>query len=272
MKTIKLILVLTLLKTVLISSWTGAQACGKAIPDTPQNELTESTPVLLAAERGDLEAVRVLISHGAKVDERNTYGKTPLILAAMNGHTETAKLLLNNGAKIDERSDQGSTAFLLAALGGHIQTVELLLNSGARINERSKAANTALILAAWKGHTQLLEFLLKYALVHGPKNFDYWGHLNEGGKSAIAYAINYNHLGLVIVLFEHLLRYPGKRVVSKEVSKAIETAFQSNNREIIQYLYNLSDRIKKSIVYDAVKPSEKNHAIPTKICDEICEY
>ena len=53
-----------------------------------------STPLHQASSRNLLEAARLLLSWGAKVDEKDTKGKTPLQLAASD---EMAKLLLEHG-------------------------------------------------------------------------------------------------------------------------------------------------------------------------------
>ena len=57
-----------------------------------------STPLHLASSRGFLEAARLLLSYGAKVDEKDKNGKTPFQLAASQGHDQITKLLLEHGA------------------------------------------------------------------------------------------------------------------------------------------------------------------------------
>ena len=57
-----------------------------------------STPLHEASTRGLLEAARLLLSSGAKVDAKNKWGRTPFLLAALNGCYEITKLLLEHGA------------------------------------------------------------------------------------------------------------------------------------------------------------------------------
>ena len=54
-----------------------------------------STPLHQASSKGLLEAARLLLSYGAKLDEKDRGGKTPFQLAASD---EMAKLLLEHGA------------------------------------------------------------------------------------------------------------------------------------------------------------------------------
>jgi ankyrin repeat protein len=58
------------------------------------------TPLHSAAWYGNLEAVRVLVQHGAPLDARDgTHNATPLGWATYAGRTEAAKLLESLGAK-----------------------------------------------------------------------------------------------------------------------------------------------------------------------------
>jgi ankyrin repeat protein len=51
-----------------------------------------------ASSRGELEVARLLLSHGANVDDKDGEGKTPFQVASSEGHHEIAKLLLDHGA------------------------------------------------------------------------------------------------------------------------------------------------------------------------------
>ena len=62
------------------------------------HKLNHSTPLHAASSRGWLEAARLLLSYGAKVDEKDDEGRTPLQVAGSKGHEELTKLLLEHGA------------------------------------------------------------------------------------------------------------------------------------------------------------------------------
>lgn len=74
---------------------------------TPGDRLT---PLRLAAERGHLEAVRVLLKYGASVTARDGLDQaTPLHAAAEAGHTEVAIELVHHGAELEARAVSGQT-------------------------------------------------------------------------------------------------------------------------------------------------------------------
>jgi uncharacterized protein len=55
-------------------------------------------PLILVALRGDMNAVRRLIAHGAEVNATNRAGDTALMIAAIQGHYEVVRLLISKGA------------------------------------------------------------------------------------------------------------------------------------------------------------------------------
>ena len=54
-----------------------------------------------------------------------------LVMAAAHGHTEVCRVLLDHGAEVDEADESGHTALHLAAKHGHQFTCSLLVSRGA---------------------------------------------------------------------------------------------------------------------------------------------
>ena len=64
--------------------------------------------ILIANHAGSLEAVELLVSHGADVNAENGYNNTPLHLACGNAnHTKIALFLLKNGANVNIKNKSG---------------------------------------------------------------------------------------------------------------------------------------------------------------------
>jgi ankyrin repeat protein len=69
-----------------------------ADPNTHDDNDTNSTPLHIASSKGWLEVARLLLSHGANVDEKDKEGRTSFQVASSKGHVEMTKLLLDHGA------------------------------------------------------------------------------------------------------------------------------------------------------------------------------
>jgi ankyrin repeat protein len=81
------------------------------------NALNEegATPLMVAAESGDTEAVHKLIARKADVNRKHRdSGKTALMLAAAKGHAEVVDALLAAGAAVDIRDNDNRTAYSYA--------------------------------------------------------------------------------------------------------------------------------------------------------------
>jgi uncharacterized protein len=86
------------------------------------------TPLMLAALRGRLDTVQLLVSRGALI---NREGWTPLHYACSGPDNGVVAWLLGQGAHLDARSPNGSTPLMLAAGYGGLTAAEVLLKAGA---------------------------------------------------------------------------------------------------------------------------------------------
>lgn len=73
--------------------------------------VAQAHPLVDAAERGDLAAVRCLVESGVPVDSRNAVGETALKEACDEGFPAIAEYLLKNGADVNETDDKGENCF-----------------------------------------------------------------------------------------------------------------------------------------------------------------
>ena len=101
-----------------------------------------SYPLTIAAWRGDTEAARLLLDHGADPDCANCneiyeddYENrgAPLMMAIHNGHLKIAHLLLDRGAQANVSIYAGPTALKLAQKSGDEELVKRLVMGGARL-------------------------------------------------------------------------------------------------------------------------------------------
>jgi ankyrin repeat protein len=123
--------------------------------------LQGATPLVLAAEVNNLEAVRALLDAGADPRIPTDQGTTALMLAAGGGTDiqrmrlpeeratalETAKLLLERGTDVNAVGQYGWTALHAASYQGLTDVIELLVSKGANINEMDAFGQTPLSIS-----------------------------------------------------------------------------------------------------------------------------
>lgn len=117
----------------------------------------DESPLMLAAIKGNVEAVKTLIARDADV---NKPGWAPLHYAASAGsprHTEIIALLLEHHAFIDATSPNGTTPLMMASHYGSADAVQLLLNEGADPTMRNQLGLTAADFALRAGRTESAE-------------------------------------------------------------------------------------------------------------------
>lgn len=99
---------------------------GIEIVDVNQPGSIDDTMLHIAAWKGELSDVELLISCGANVNAIGDIGNTPLHGAAAKGHLEVAKILLSNGADVSIKNEFGETATDWARNKKHDDMVALL--------------------------------------------------------------------------------------------------------------------------------------------------
>jgi ankyrin repeat protein len=122
------------------------------------------TPLILAAQKGNLAVVEDLLSRGASPSATSVNGTTAVLQASHFGHLEIIHTLLNaGGSRLMELANYNHTTPLMrAAQEGHIACVRLLLKRGALTNRRNRVQMTSLMLASQRGHAKICQLLINY--------------------------------------------------------------------------------------------------------------
>ena len=71
------------------------------------NEFNLGTPLMIAARKGDVDTVNLLLGFGADVNIRTQYGYTALHFAVSTGNPQLVKLLVDAGADVYAETDRG---------------------------------------------------------------------------------------------------------------------------------------------------------------------
>ena len=119
-----------------------------------------ATSLLLAAQAGNVEAVRVLVANGADPQIPTNEGTTPLMIAAGAGldedrverddyrkALEIVKILAGSGANVNAVGENGWTALHGAAYCGDDGVIQFLVEHGAKMDVMDKFGQTPLSIA-----------------------------------------------------------------------------------------------------------------------------
>uniref|UniRef100_A0A2K5ET50 Ankyrin repeat domain 6 n=1 Tax=Aotus nancymaae TaxID=37293 RepID=A0A2K5ET50_AOTNA len=150
------------------------------------------TPLHLAANKGHLPVVQILLKAGCDLDVQDDGDQTALHRATVVGNTEIISALIHEGCALDRQDKDGNTALHEASWHGFSQSAKLLVKAGANVLAKNKAGNTALHLACQNSHSQSTRVLLLAGSRADLKN--------NAGDTCLHVAARYNHLSIIRLL------------------------------------------------------------------------
>ena len=113
------------------------------------------TPLWLACSKANAAMVEKLLKAGADPNLALLSGETALMAAAEKGSLDAVKLLLDHGANVNAKEPQeGQTAIIWAAAEKHSDILKVLLEHGADVRARTNSGFTPLLFAAQQGDTE----------------------------------------------------------------------------------------------------------------------
>ena len=152
-----------------------------------------------AAEAGDAETVRNLLSAGANPDWAGEDGTTPLMAAARLGYLDAVQALLDGGASVNANDANGWTALFKTVYNpdldtGFAEVTKALANAGADVNATIHFGITPLMLAAGGGEGAVCEVLLEAGADPSA--------INEAGRTALQMAKERHWIDVINLLYE----------------------------------------------------------------------
>ena len=125
-----------------------------------------STPLQIAAHKGNEAVVRLLLDHGANVNQRSVHAST-LDYAVEEAHESIVRLLLERGAKVTVEAAnpyyglRGLSTLVLAARVGHSSITKLIIDNGVFPKPRDSYSE-AYHEAIAQGYQNVADLLLEH--------------------------------------------------------------------------------------------------------------
>ncbi|NWH66891.1 ANKR6 protein, partial [Geococcyx californianus] len=183
------------------------------------------TPLHLAAHKGHLHVVQVLLKAGCDLDIQDDGDQTALHRAAVIGNTDIIATLIQEGCALDRQDKDGNTALHEACWHGFSQSAKVLVKAGANVLAKNKAGNTPLHLACQNSHSQSTRVLLL-----GGSRADL---KNNAGDTCLHVAARYNHLPIIRVLLSAFCSVHEKNQAG---NTALHVAAALNHRKVVKLL------------------------------------
>uniref|UniRef100_H0XGT1 Ankyrin repeat domain 6 n=1 Tax=Otolemur garnettii TaxID=30611 RepID=H0XGT1_OTOGA len=183
------------------------------------------TPLHLAANKGHLSVVQILLKAGCDLDVQDDGNQTALHRATVVGNTEVIAALIQEGCALDRQDKDGNTALHEASWHGFSQSVKLLVKAGANSLAKNKAGNTALHLACQNSHSQSTRVLLLGGARADLKN--------NAGDTCLHVAARYNHLSIVRLLLGAFCSVHEKNQAG---DTALHIAAALNHKKVVKIL------------------------------------
>uniref|UniRef100_A0A3Q1CJ93 Ankyrin repeat domain 6b n=1 Tax=Amphiprion ocellaris TaxID=80972 RepID=A0A3Q1CJ93_AMPOC len=183
------------------------------------------SPLHLAAYKGHIEVVRILLKAGCDLDIQDDGEQTALHRAAVVGNGDIISALIQEGCALDRQDKDGNTALHEVSWHGFSQSVKLLVKAGANVHAKNKAGNTALHLACQNGHAQSSKVLLLGGSRPDSKN--------HGGDTCLHVAARYNHIPMIRILLGAFCSVSEKNLVG---DTPLHVAAALNHKKTVRLL------------------------------------
>lgn len=117
------------------------------------------TGVMIGAWEGSIPMMELFVSRGADINKVNSRGEQALLHAAWKGQLDAVRWLVEHGARLNRQGKEWA-ALHYAAFGGHAEVVAYLLERGADVNALSTNGSTPLMMAVREGKESIAKTLL----------------------------------------------------------------------------------------------------------------
>lgn len=209
------------------------------------------TPLMFAAENGNLYIVKQLIANGAELNSVPNSGVTALIAASKNNNLEIVELLLQNNAEVNAVDQNGYSALSYAAAYGYPKLAWLLCSYGAK-TENIKNDNSPMILASYFADNKIISVFLEFAADINIKD--------NLGFTPLMIASQKGFIETVKLLVDS---GANMELTNLQGYNALKLAVNNNHKEVVEYLIDSGARVgnnnaSSSTVFDIAEENGNN--------------
>lgn len=124
----------------------------------------KNTPILYAAESGQLDTVKYLLAKGADIKSVDESGNNILMKASASGNIHLISYLIEKGFDANYQTEYGDTPIMRAAECANINAFNFLVAKGSDYKYMSSRGKTALFSAIEGNCTECVSFLVSNGL------------------------------------------------------------------------------------------------------------
>uniref|UniRef100_A0A914QPB2 Ankyrin repeat protein n=1 Tax=Panagrolaimus davidi TaxID=227884 RepID=A0A914QPB2_9BILA len=146
----------------------------------------------LAAQKGFLKMVDLLLQYGWNIEELDHTGQTILHVAAENDNVPLIKMLLkkrNNKSFMELKDEDGNTPILDAAWKNNCEAFKVLHSAGASLSACSNFDQTILSAATRSNSVQIVQALIQF--------YENVNPLNSSNETPLHLAVKFNSIEIV---------------------------------------------------------------------------
>jgi ankyrin repeat protein len=158
-------------------------ACENWSPENPT-----LTTLFVAADHGDVAAIRNLLSKGKNVNEIDPYGKTPLAYAVIGHHMDAAKTLITVGADATVKTRKGYDLVMLSLyneMDSSLDMLNYLVSLGLSVNQVTIDGDSALNIAISSQHEKAVVRLVSLGARPNEKSIEILGNQTHPNQAIL---------------------------------------------------------------------------------------
>ncbi|XP_041436534.1 ankycorbin isoform X5 [Xenopus laevis] len=203
----------------------------------------------LAAAKGNVDCLRVILTHGIDVSAQDLSGHSALHLAVRNNHIECVKRLLQSKCPVDSTDNAGKSPMHYAAANGCVASVQILCDQKCPINIKDLEENTPLLVAVLHGHIEVCKYLLDHRADINAKD--------ANGRTPLMLACESTNFNMVDMLVRH---GADLRLTDSLGHDALHFSKLSGNSQIINLL--VSKMSQEPGIVSPTKPIQSDVSSP----------